>query len=708
MKTFSHFSICSLLLFFCAVAHAQGFTNLPDEGEAGGYDVTAKIVALPVEWNLNAQENGDAYRLRLEPTGAELSIVSDGKVSLLASSKTTVAPGEIVIQRRGPRWNIISAERVILQAEDDRWMEGTVGFRGGSVQNARLQPVEEIVFDDDFMRVAKDVAFSAAAKADPHNGVKVKDAKIEETIWRAVVGSWATTGISEQEQAMVAQSANPFAFASKSKEENIALSGREFWSDYSVEAAVKPHAAKAIGLMLYVQDEKNYLIFDWQHDGRIQLRAVVGGASRVLVAAQTDGFDEKNWYRLKFSARGGLLRAFIDEQEILRARTDVFGRGLVGLYCNNSESDTTGTKEKTAVFDDLRVRSAIDFHDNFSTTVPGRWQTISGQWNLQNAAWAANQTGAYAVMGEGEWHDYTVSADVKLPADAAAGLVAHHIAGEGAYVFRVAGSQSKLPFAGKAQIIKIGGGQSTPLAEVAVGNRYDDTNGRWSFAIEHGYLQGTIETDGKAARVLDAWSDSNSAGRAGIYAQRGARGNPSLKDFAVEFPREKSVWASVPDIYVDPRQAETMGAWSTPEGLWLPVAPMETNIKLPPSAAAKDAKVFWHKGAFWGDQDIRFKMPALKAGQNLTLILGDVAPNQTGSTLPLSLALTATTLTKDATQLDARLSRGASETLKEGKQKFDGALEGKPIEISRRGNYVIVRVGDEDTQQTLLAAKVSG
>jgi hypothetical protein len=708
MKTFSRFSLCGWLLFFCIAARAQGFTNLSDEGEAGGYDVTAKIVALPVEWSLNAQENGDAYRLRLEPTGAQLSLVAAGKTTLLASAKTTVAPGEIVIQRRGPRWIVISGERVILQAEDDRWMEGAVGFRGGSVQNARLQPVEEIAFDDDFMRVAKDVAFSAAAKSDPHNGVKVNDAKIEETIWRAALGKWATTGISEQEQAMVAQSANPFAFASKNKGENIALSGRAFWSDYSIEAAIKPHHAKTIGLMLYVQDEKNYLLFNWAQGGLIQIRAVVGGASRVLAAAQTEGFDEKNWYRLKFSARGGLLRAFIDEDEVLRARTDLFGRGEVGLYCVNSEDDATGTKEKTAVFDDLRVRSAVDFHDNFSSAIAGRWQTISGKWMFQNAAWAADQTGAYAVMGESEWHDYTVSAAVKLPADAAAGLVAHHIAGQGAYVFRVAGSQSKLPFAGKAQIVKIGGGQSTPIAEVTVGNRYDNSEGRWSFAIEHGYLQGTIEIDGKSTRVLDAWNDSNGAGRAGIYAQRGAAGNPSLKDFAVEFPREKSVWAVVPDIYVDERQAETMGGWSTPEGLWLPVAPMQTQMKLPASATVKDAKVFWHKGAFWGDQDIRFKMPDLKAGQNLTLILGDIAPGGAGSTPPLSLALTATTPANGKTQLDATLSRGANEKLKEGKETIDGALEGKPVEISRRGNYVIVRVGDEDAQQTLLAAKVSG
>src|SRR5690606_37296577 len=115
------------------------------------------------------------------------------------------------------------------------------------------------------MRVARGVAITAAVIANPREGVKVRDAKIEEeTIWSVLGGGWATTGIAEQEQALVAQSANPFAFASKNKGENIAVAGRPFWNDYAVEAAIKPHLAQAVGLALYVQDAKNYLLFEWK------------------------------------------------------------------------------------------------------------------------------------------------------------------------------------------------------------------------------------------------------------------------------------------------------------------------------------------------------------------------------------------------------------------------------------------------------------
>jgi len=697
--------LLAALLSFSLSAHAQNFSFLDDEAESGGFDITATANKLPVEWSLNQQENGDGYRLRLTPTTAELSIQSGGKSTPLALVKTAVATGAIVIQRRGPRWMVLAGNRIILQAEDDKWLEGKVGYRGGEIKEPRLQPVEEITFDDDFMRVAKEVAFTAAFKANPATGLNIKTAeKGAETIWLPVAGTWATTGVSEQEQAMVAQSANPFGFVAKSKGRNLALAGRPFWSDYSVEASIKPQNSTSVGLAIYVQDAQNYLLFEWQKNGAFSISAVVKGVSKVLASSRNDGFDERNWYRLKFAVSAGTLRAFVDDNEVLRTRVDQFGRGQVGLLANNLEESTDAVEN--AIFDDLRVRSVDDFYDDFSVPVAGRWQSVAGTWKMASAATPADATGAFTVMGESEWSDYTTSADISLPADAVAGLVTHHLKGQGAYIFRVAASQSKLPYAGKAQILKIGAGKGTILSEVSVGKRFDNTNGRWSFGVEKGYLQGTIEIDGKAVRVLDAWNESNGGGRAGLYAQKGAKGVPVLKNFAVEFPRQNSRWAPVPDIYVDPLQAQTMGAWSTPEGLWMPTNPLKVNTPVAVVAGAAkppETKTFWHKGAFWGDQDIRFKLPAMKSDQSLTLILGNETLKATRSTPPLVLVLKT-----DGTNLMAALTRGTDQKLKDATKKIEGALENQPIEISRRGNFVIVRVGDEDSQSTLLAAKIAG
>jgi hypothetical protein len=165
-----------------------------------------------------------------------------------------------------------------------------------------------------------------------------------------------------------------------------------------------------------------------------------------------------------------------------------------------------------------------------------------------------------------------------------------------------------------------------------------------------------------------------------------------LKNFAVEFPRERKTWAVVPDLYSTDREAQTMGAWSTPEGLWLPGTPVSTGV-------APAEKTFWHKGAFWGDGDVRVKLPGLPAGENLTLLFGNTSRDK--NAVPIKLVLK-----MEAGNLKADLSRGTTK-LGTGSMKVEGEIKDKPLEVSRRGRYIIVRTGPQDEQSTLLVAKVS-
>lgn len=713
MRTFFFPFLLVLLLLSGAVSntHAQKFADLPDEAEAGGFDLITQITALPVEWKLNAQENGDAYYLKLSSSEVRLFAFENSKSTLLASKNAAISPGELIIQRRGSRWIVIAGHRVVLQAEDDRWMDGIIGVHGIESGDVRLQPVEEIAFDDDFMRVAKELAITDAFRANPSRGLRIDKAKIEEeTIWNALSGAWTTTGISEQEQAQVAQSANPFAFASSAKGENFAVAGRPFWSDYSVEAAAKPHSAHRIGVALYVQDTGEHLLFDWQQDGLVRIIAQMNGAIQTLAAGQTEGYDDRNWYHLRFSARDGVLIAFIDDQEVLRARTDLFGRGKVGLFAENADNTSKDAETKTAVFDDLRVRSVQNFDDNFSVPVNGRWKSVNGAWSFRSAASPAGASTALAVTGETDWQEYAASAEVRLPADAVAGLVVHHQKGSGAYLFRVTASKADSPSAGKAQIIHLGA-KSTLLAETDIGSRYDNTSGRWKFSTERGYLSASITLDGKSVRILDAWHEGTDQGRAGLYAQRGKEGVPILRNFSVEFLKKKSAWATVPELYVDEKQAETMGGWSTPEGLWLPNPPIQagTSSAAPKEEVTpdKDIKRFWHKGTFWSDQEIRFRMPSLKDGENLALVFDRVSSDRASSEKILQNQPLTLQIGIEKAGLKILLLRGDENVLHESHHKVDGQLEGQPIEILRRGRYMIVRLGDEYSQRTLLAAKIS-
>lgn len=661
-------------LFFILLAlpaRAQEWNFLDDEAEPGGYDVTARIASTPADFYLAKAENGDGYTFKLTATALQLWKISAKKPRLLAQSSlpSLKMPSAFVAQRRGPRWRFLIENKTVLEAEDDAFSEGQIGTRGG-VLEVRVQPVESLRFDDDFMRVASSVALKDAI-ANPRAGVKIQGAQIEESIWVPALGRWATTGLTENAEAQVAQSANPFAFRPMNTGENLALAGRPFWSDYSAAASIQPQGAGEIGLLVYAQNPRNHLGLFWSEKTGPQLRAVVNGVAAVLDSAPDFGpFESKQWYRLQLQVAGGQLRGYIDDAEVLRARTGLFGRGQIGLYAQLPRAGDDA-KAEGAVFDDVTARSLTDFYDDFQKAVPGRWATIAGAWNLQKAARPADTRGAYAVMGESTWSGYRVAGNLQVPPDGSTGLLLHHIAGKGAYLLRVSGSKAKGPHAAKTQIVLIQGNKTRVLGETVTKNRFDGSNLQWSFGGDDGYLSAKIGDE----LIVDAFDTSLAGGRAGIYAQNGA--TPALVTaFSVEFPTATSKWAKVPELYEVDQQAQTMGGWSTPQGFW--IARSDGNTTPDPAV--------WHKGEFFGDEDIKLNLPDLSGGKTLKLMF---AP-KTGKRLTLTLSQ------KDALGVE----------LTDGKKNWNGKAPlkaGAPLQIARRGTFVVVR----SAATVILSARVA-
>ena len=651
---FSRFLLVPALVASGAVAQAAptpAWQWLDDEAEPGGYDVTATVTA-PAQLALSRQANGDGYTLVVAPKFWQLDLRRGGQTQTLAraANGNLKFPLDLTAQRRGPRWNFIAGGRTVLRAENDAFSDGQIGTSGG-VQNARVQPVEPVTFDDDFMRVASDVAMKEALD-NPRNGVKISDAAITETIWTTLSGAWATTDLAENAEAQVAQSANPFAFRALNQGENLAVAGRPFWSDVEFSVAVQPQGAREIGLLLDVTDARHYLEFRWGADSDPILRAVSNGQIHVLAAAKGyGGFEQNQWTRLKFGAAHGVLTAWIDDVEVARAHSGWGGRGQIGL---RAVLDEKGDDKKGvgAVFDDARVRSVRDWGDDFSQVVPGRWKTTVGAWNWKSAAKSVGQSVAYAVAGEDNWTNYTVSGALSVPAKGAAGLLLHHVAGRGAYLLRVSGSQAS-GAAGRVQLARLANGKTQILAETAVGARYDGSALRWELGDENGYLSARV--GGKL--VLDAFDQTLPAGRAGIYAQNG-----SVDDFALNFAPARATWAKVPELYEIEQQAATMGSWSTPQGFWL-------------ASGAGAAQTWEHKGEFWGDSEIRFPWPNLSGDQSAQLTLG---------ALQLRFA-------------------GDKVTVGSSSGSLQNVKPGTTIEVARRGHWVIVRADD----QVVLATKTA-
>lgn len=632
-----------------ATATSTGFQFLDDEAEDAGYDVSAKVQKFGSELALNQSDKGDGYVLRLSNGKADLLETVKGKTAILASAPLpkVALPASLVAQRRGPRWRFTLGGQTLLEAEDATFLGGKIGTRGGLTE-ARLQPVEAIAFDDDFMRVASDVAMKEAL-SNPRNGVKIRDAALTESIWTGLTGSWKTTGLTENAEALVAQSANPFAFRPLAKGENLSVAGRPFWSDYQASVSIQPQGAREIGLLCDVQDAKNYLGLFWTDGGAPELRSVVDGKSRVMARAQgMNGFEANEWTKLKLVAASGTLRAFVDDAEVARAHTGLFGRGQIGVW---AKMDTPGD-DKTgvgAVFDDVSVRSLNDFFDPFTSPVAGRWTTVAGHFDFGNGvAKPAGTDGAFAVMGENSWTGYLASAQLSIPPSGAAGLVLNHKAGEGAYLLRVGGSKSGVA-RGQVQLVQIIKGKTQVLAQIPVGARFDGSNHLWTLSDDRGYL--SAKCDGEL--VADAFNPADRpSGRAGIWAQNGAL----ARSFAVEWPQVRPTWAKVPEIFVVEQQAETMGGWSTPKGFW--VAQTQNGVSS-----------LEHKGRFWGDETMRFVLPDLSGGKTATVALGKI-----------SVSLDAS---------GAKVSGGDKSA--EGKTALK---TGAKVEIAQRGNFVIVRADD--------------
>ena len=625
---------------FCSalVAHAAPLQFLDDEAEPTGYDVTATVTA-PAQLALSRQANGDGYTLQITPTALQLDVTQKGKTRTLSRvANAQKAPWNLTAQRRGPKWDIIAGHRTVLRAENDAFSDGQIGWSGG-LKDARVQPVEPITFDDDFMRVASDVAMKEAV-SNPRNGVKISDAAITESIWTTLNGAWATTGLTENAEALVAQSANPFAFRAMKPGENLAVAGRPFWNDVEFSVSVQPQGAREIGVLLDVTDAKNYLEFSWGENSDPTLRAVVEGKPMVLGAAKGyGGFEQNQWTRLKFSAAGGALRASIDDVEVASAQSGWGGRGQVGLRAVLSEAgdDKNGVG---AVFDDAQVRTTRDFRDDFSQSVPGRWTPIAGKWNWKESAQPVGSEGAYAVTGQSDWTDYTVKGALSVPSGGAAGLLSHHVAGEGAYLLRVGGSQSSVA-PGVVQLARIAGGVTQVLAQTQIGTRYDGSQIEWELGDENGYL--SARADGKL--ILDAFDESLKGGRAGVYGQGGG-----VDDFAVNFAKARPTWAKVPELYEVEQQAATMGSWSTPQGFWL--------------VSGAGARQTWeHKGEFWGDSAIQFALPDISGDKSAQLTLGSLIVKFAGGKVSVGEA------------------SGSLQNVKAGAK----------IEVARRGNWVIVR-----------------
>jgi len=164
--------------------------------------------------------------------------------------------------------------------------------------------------------------------------------------WTRSGGSWAvvTDGSSAYRQSGTSSNAR-------------ALVGQSSWTNYAVQARVKPLAFNGsdrfVAVVARAQNSTNYYYLALRSTGRVELGKLVGGSSTTLASAQIL-VSTGTWYTVRLEVSGSSLRGLVSGAEVTSAADATFSAGRVGLATYNA----------SASFDDV----AVD-------TVPGGGQS---------------------------------------------------------------------------------------------------------------------------------------------------------------------------------------------------------------------------------------------------------------------------------------------------------------------------------------------
>ncbi|GIH05593.1 hypothetical protein Rhe02_36600 [Rhizocola hellebori] len=157
------------------------------------------------------------------------------------------------------------------------------------------------------------------------------------TGWTSSGGSWA-----------VASDGSQVYRQSGTSSDARSRSGSSSWSNYAVQARVKPTAFNGsnrfVALLARAQSNTSYYYLALRSNNTVELKKLVSGSSTTLGSrAQTVTLN--TWYTLKLDVSGSTLRGYVDGTLVATATDTQFAAGNIGLATFNA----------SASFDDVDV-----------------------------------------------------------------------------------------------------------------------------------------------------------------------------------------------------------------------------------------------------------------------------------------------------------------------------------------------------------------
>ena len=538
---------------FAARAHAAP-EFLDDEAEAST-NVAWNMArpAAPQTLLFDYKDAKNFYALDLTPDKATFSRVVAGAKKVLNSAPVKWdAKNEVVLQRRPWLMQLVVDDQIALRGFDASFEGGKIGGAPPNWGDVRVQPLEAVLFDDDFTR--------AGGAGDD--------------LWKTT-GKWALSASSERiSDKNASMSSNPFAFQVVSPgAESLATTGRWFWDSYDARVAVRPGGAGQIGVSAYVKDAKNYLAFRWsseEGENARQLVRVTDGKTTVLASGR-GAFLPKQWYRMGLRTSPGYVEAILDGVPVLRASNEALGQGGIGLWAKNMDA---------AEFDDVQVRSYDFLRTAFANN--GAWERATGKWSLASGvASGQNEGGAQGLLvtGARDWDGYRAHISAQMKPGATLGYAVGVRDTKNYTLFQISPDN-------KARIVRVRDGARQTLFEGATDLAgQTDKDGFARFQIDA--RNGALRVKAGDQLIAQASGPGLTNGRFGLMAQSA---NPvAFKDAVIYFPPPPAP----PSVATKMEDDAYMVGWASASGQW-------------PPTPGPEGLEFWNTGDFFGDTTLDF------------------------------------------------------------------------------------------------------
>ena len=494
------------------------------------------------------------YALDVTPRDATFSRTVNGvKKALNSAPVAWQTKNAIVLQRRPWLMQLVVDDDIALRGFDATFDKGKIGALPASWGEARIQPLEPVVFDDDFTR-------------EGGNG---------DEPWKQVAGKWQLSASSEHISDKNANmSSNPFAFQVVSPgSESLATGGRWFWDSYDARVAVRPGGSGQVGVAAYVKDAKNYLAFRWSSEEGAtsrQLVRVTDGKTTVLASGK-GAFLPKQWYKIGLRTSPGYIEAIIDGVPVLRANNEALGQGGVGLWAKNMDA---------AEFDDVQVRSYDFLRTAFADN--GAWERATGTWTLKNGVASGADEGAnkaLLVTGARDWDGYRAHISAQMKPNATLGYAVGVRDTKNYTLFQISPDK-------KARIVRVVDGASKTLFEGGADlSEQTDKDGFARFQIDA--RNGALRVKAGDQLIAQASAPGLTGGRFGLVAQSAAP--VAFKDAVIYFPPPPAP----PTVATKMEDDAYMVGWASSSGQW-PPTPGPGGLE------------FWNTGEFFGDTTLDF------------------------------------------------------------------------------------------------------